>query len=110
MGTVQNGFDLSQYRGELQSENRIDIAVRVKKLTKMSEEVLRYVLFRRTYTPYGYKLIYFHSILFCKVGRVFPMVVVSIQPHAEFGRNDHREDAPHFTKFIIKDRIHVLFG
>ena len=43
MGTVQNGFDLSQYRGELQSENRIDIAVRVKKLTKMSEEVLRYV-------------------------------------------------------------------
>ena len=42
MGTVQNGFDLSQYRGELQSENRIDIAVRVKKLTKMSEEVLRY--------------------------------------------------------------------
>lgn len=41
MGTVQNGFDLSQYRGELQSENRIDIAVRVKKLTKMSEEVLR---------------------------------------------------------------------
>ena len=53
MGTVQNGFDLSQYRGELQSENRIDIAVRVKKLTKMSEEVLRYVVFRRTYTPYG---------------------------------------------------------
>ena len=50
MGTVQNGFDLSQYRGELQSENRIDIAVRVKKLTKMSEEVLRYVVFRRTYT------------------------------------------------------------
>lgn len=44
MGTVQNGFDLSQYRGELQSENRIDIAVRVKKLTKMSEEVLRYVI------------------------------------------------------------------
>ena len=44
MGTVQNGFDLSQYRGELQSENRIDIAVRVKKLTKMSEEVLRYVM------------------------------------------------------------------
>lgn len=41
MGTVQNGFDLSQYRGELESENRIDIAVRVKKLTKMSEEVLR---------------------------------------------------------------------
>ena len=32
-----------------------------------------------------------------KVGCVFPMVVVSILPHAEFGPNDHREDAPHFT-------------
>ena len=29
-----------------------------------------------------------------KLGRVFPMVVVSILPHAEFGPNDHREDAP----------------
>ena len=32
-----------------------------------------------------------------KVGRIFPMVVVSIRPYAEFGPNDHREDAPHFT-------------
>ena len=32
-----------------------------------------------------------------KVGCVFPMVVVSILPHAEFGPNDHREDAPHFS-------------
>ena len=31
-----------------------------------------------------------------KVGCVFPMVLVSILPHAEFGRNDHRENAPHF--------------
>jgi len=31
-----------------------------------------------------------------KVGCVFPMFVVSILPHAEFGSNDHREDAPHF--------------
>ena len=43
MGTVQNGFDLSQYRGELESENRIDIAVRIKKLSKMTDEVLRLV-------------------------------------------------------------------
>ena len=28
--------------------------------------------------------------------RFFPMVVVSILPHAEFGRIDHLEDAPHF--------------
>ena len=33
-----------------------------------------------------------------KVRCVFPMVIVSILPHAEFGSNDHREDAPHFTR------------
>ena len=38
---------------------------------------------------YSGKIIY-------KVGCVFPMVIVSILPHAEFGPNDHREDAPHF--------------
>ena len=31
-----------------------------------------------------------------KVGRVFTMVVVSILSHAEFGQNDHWEDAPYF--------------
>jgi len=31
------------------------------------------------------------------VGRVFPMVIVSTLPHVELGRNDHREDAPHFS-------------
>ena len=36
---------------------------------------------------------------FCKVG--FPMVVVSILPHAEIRPNDHREDAPHFTMYTI---------
>ena len=30
------------------------------------------------------------------MGRVHPMVVVFILFHAEFGRNDHREDAHHF--------------
>ena len=34
--------------------------------------------------------------IFSKVGCVFPMVVVSILPHAEFGQNDHREHTPHF--------------
>ena len=28
------------------------------------------------------------------------MAVVSILSHAEFGSNDHREDAPHFSKWI----------
>ena len=35
------------------------------------------------------------------MGCVFPMFVVSKLPHTEFdGRNDHREDAPHFTNLI----------
>jgi len=32
-----------------------------------------------------------------KLGCVFPMVIFSILPHAEFGWNDYREDASHFT-------------
>ena len=32
-----------------------------------------------------------------KVGCVFPMVVVYILPHGEFGPNDHGPDTPHFT-------------
>ena len=40
--------------------------------------------------------------LFIKVECVFPMIVVSMLPHAEFVLNDHRETAPHFThKFCI---------
>ena len=31
-----------------------------------------------------------------KEGRVFFMAVVSMLPHAEIGRNDRREGAPHF--------------
>ena len=34
-----------------------------------------------------------------KVGCILPMVVGSILPHAEFGPNHHREDAPHFIRF-----------
>ena len=30
------------------------------------------------------------------------MVVVSVLPHAEFGRNDHREDALHFSTISIE--------
>ena len=37
-------------------------------------------------------------LIVSKVGRVFPIVVVSILPHAEFGPNDLRKDAPHFTR------------
>ena len=35
------------------------------------------------------------------MGCVFPMVIVSIPAHAEFGPNDHREDAPHFILKLI---------
>ena len=31
------------------------------------------------------------------MGCVFPMVVFSIMPHAEFAPNDHQEGAPHFN-------------
>ena len=32
-----------------------------------------------------------------KVGCVFPMVIVSMLPHAELGPNDDRDDAHHFS-------------
>ena len=35
-----------------------------------------------------------HQMVKSKVGCVFPMVIVSILLHAEFGWNNHREDAP----------------
>ena len=42
-----------------------------------------------------------------KLGRIFPMVVVSIPPHAEVGPNDHRKDAPHFSSALV---CFELFG
>ena len=35
------------------------------------------------------------------------MVVVSILLHAEFGQNDHREDASHFTDFLEIDGMNA---
>ena len=45
-----------------------------------------------------------------KVGCVFPMVIVSILPYAEFGRTDHREDASHFnmSKSMNKRRLKTI--
>ena len=37
----------------------------------------------------------------CKVECVVPVVVVSLLPHAEFGRNDHRVEAPHFISSVF---------
>ena len=37
------------------------------------------------------------QIMAHKVECIFPMVVDSMLPNAEFGQNDHREDPPHFT-------------
>ena len=37
-----------------------------------------------------------------KVGCVFPMVFVSILPHAEFGPNDHLYHAHHLNELISK--------
>ena len=35
-----------------------------------------------------------------KVECVFPLVIITILPHAEFGQNDHWEDAPDFISFF----------
>ena len=37
-----------------------------------------------------------NKLLFDKVEYVFPMVVVSLLSHAEFGLHDHREYVSHF--------------
>ena len=42
------------------------------------------------------------TIWLSKVGCVFPMVVVSMMPRADFGPSDHRDDALHFTKYIFR--------
>ena len=41
------------------------------------------------------------------------VVVVAILPHAEFGPNDHREDAPHFiilVSFVSTQRHFIFFN
>ena len=42
-----------------------------------------------------------------KVGCVFPMVVLSILPQAEFVRKDHWKDASHFR--IDVDEVYPVF-
>ena len=44
-----------------------------------------------------------------KVGCVFPMVVVSMLPHADFGPNDHRDDALHFIQSSILKFVSSLY-
>ena len=39
---------------------------------------------------------------------VFPVIDVSILSHVEFGPNDHREDAPHFTRLFIFSNVPVF--
>ena len=56
-----------------------------------------------------------HDVLIhCKVGCVFPMVIIPILPQAEFVSNVHREDAPHFTKIkfvgFLPDMINFRAG
>ena len=45
----------------------------------------------------------------CKVECVLFMVVISMQPHAKIGKNDHRESAPHFSPKMIIDVFGALF-
>ena len=39
-------------------------------------------------------------IPFFKVEYIFPVIIVSILPHAEFEQNDHQEDTPHFRELL----------
>ena len=45
---------------------------------------------------------------YAKVGRVFLMVVVSMLPHSEIGRNDHQEHAPHFSNLFYESLSFLL--
>ena len=45
---------------------------------------------------------YYRTII---VECVFSMVVVSLLPHAEFGSNNHRDDAPHFIGIFKWQRL-----
>ena len=59
------------------------------------------------------KIYYFHRtkcyLAGTKVECVFPMVAVTILPHAEFGPNDHREDVPHFTSRLEAQTVGLNF-
>ena len=53
------------------------------------------------------------NVHFYKVGCVFPIITVSLLPHAEFGPNDHCdhcEDAPHFISMTNFDKIRTMFA
>ena len=54
---------------------------------------------QRTRSKYANDLVKFGHFS-GNVGCIFVMVTVHMLPHAEFGRNDHREDAPHFNNPI----------
>ena len=43
------------------------------------------------------------NLTLIKVGCVFAMVIVYKLPHAKFGRNDYREDRPHFNNGSLSD-------
>ena len=45
----------------------------------------------------SYQVKILRILLFCKVGRVFPMVIWSEFRLGEYRNDDHRENAPHFT-------------
>ena len=49
-----------------------------------------------------------YFIPFYKVGCAFQMVVVSKLPHTEFGRNGHREDAPHFNFWFHSENFTLV--
>ena len=59
-------------------------------------------------------VIFIEITLAIKVGCVFPMIIVTILRHAEFGQNDHWVDAIHFISsiftFLVINLIVFSFG
>ena len=37
-------------------------------------------------------------------------MIVSVQPHPEFGPNDHKEDAPHFFHYAVEENQIDMLG
>ena len=80
---------------ESESELNIFLSKNQKQIAESFSKAIRLV-----WSEYEAEQIHQQVWFMSKVGCVFPMVIASILPHAEFGPNDHREDAPHFICII----------
>ena len=81
-------------RKPLLMKTKLEILDEYKKGSKLSDIARRRGLNASTVHYIINQVIYIAQ--FNNLGCVFPMAIVSILPPAEFGWNDHQEDALHF--------------